>query len=143
MDRLLFWLLVPPLLNGSVYNIVLKEEYHPLEDFLLDFSSCKILQNYRNLAQLNYFAFSLSCETKPTLSPSQINLIKYFELSIGLEVAQLEKLHLIPEQPRSDIPDLSQHNDCTITYDVYKSFRSQLFLHPPPAQTVVSDDKID
>jgi hypothetical protein len=132
----LWHLLSLRLVYGSVYHLVLKDN-DTVFDPVVEFShfDCSMLQFYRNLAQLNYFAYSLSCQLKPTLNNSRImNQIKYFERSRELEVAQLEKLHLSPQQPRSDIPDLSQHLDCTVTYDSYKSFKSRI----PLAQAIVS-----
>lgn len=62
--------------------------------------------------------------------------IKYLEQSIPFSVTEIgriqQQLYLNPLQPRSDIPDLSHFNYCTITYDVFHSLSSHTFSRSPP-----------
>jgi hypothetical protein len=119
-----------PILHGYLYNIVFKDIDISPDLFQSDLnrfvSHCRILQIYSNLISLNYYSSTISCETEKEIQAlrSKLKNVKYFEKSIELEVAHLDKLHLTPHQPRSDIPDLSHTHYCTVTYDVFHSLSS-------------------
>jgi hypothetical protein len=140
MGNLWFYFFLLHHCDCFIYNIVLKDfessstHFFQSEIDQFNLSHCQTLQIYSNLFSLNYFSFTISCESKIDIQTlqSQLTNVKYFERSIELAVAHLDKLHLSPQQPRSDIPDLSHYNYCTITYDVFHSLSSDTPSRSPP-----------